>query len=136
MVFLNSGYGSAMLNNQRLAITVCAVSFFVWCNILFYHYFHFVYNDWDLAFFTQACWQLLHGSQFTSVTGINYFGDHSYYITFLYLPFFAIAPNPLTLVMLKLFSFLIAAFLFYKIENVAMARGEEGKVCKSFISHF
>jgi uncharacterized membrane protein len=101
--------------DNRWAIVICLLFFIFWFNLLAYKYLNLAYYDWDLAFFTQACWQLLHGSQFTSVTGINYFGDHSYFITFLYLPFFALAPHPLTLVILKLIAFLVAAYLFYKI---------------------
>jgi len=109
-----------MLNNRRLPFIVCAVSFFIWYILLFYKYYHFGYSDWDLAFFTQACWQLLHGSQFTSIAGINYFGDHSYFITLLTLPFFALVPHPLTLVLLKLIAYLTAAYLFYKIAYEAL----------------
>ncbi len=104
-----------MLSNRYLPVAVCTVAFFTWCLLLFYKYAHFGYNDWDLAFFTQACWQLLHGSQFTSLAGINYFGDHSYFITLFILPFFALFPHPLTLVLLKLTAYLVAAYLFYKI---------------------
>ena len=113
-----------MLNNRRvlLGLGVCAIVFFIWCILLFYKYDHFGYSDWDLAFFTQACWQLLHGSQFTSITGINYFGDHSYFITLLILPFFALVPHPLTLVMLKLIAYLVAVYLFYKIVLEALGQ--------------
>jgi uncharacterized membrane protein len=109
-----------MLDNRRLPLLVCAGAFFIWVILLLYKYYHLGYNDWDLAFFTQACWQLLHGSQFTSVTGINYFGDHSYFITFFILPSFAFAPHPLTLVMLKLIAYIVAAYLFYKIALEAL----------------
>jgi len=109
-----------MLKSQRIPLAICAVTFLVWTTLLFYKYDHLGYYDWDLAFFTQACWQLLHGSQYTSVTGINYFGDHSYIITFLTLPFFALVPHPLTLVMLKLTAFIVAAYLFYKIAYEAL----------------
>jgi uncharacterized membrane protein len=78
-------------------------------------YLHLGYYDWDLAFFTQACWQLLHGSQYVSLVGINYFGDHSYFLSLATLPFFAIAPSPMTLVFLKVIAFVVSAFLFYKI---------------------
>ena len=104
-----------MRNDRHLALILCVLAFLVWCFLLSYKYAHFGYNDWDLAFYTQACWQLIHGSQFTSITGINYFGDHSYFITLLILPFFALVPHPLTLVLLKLTAFFVAAYLFYKI---------------------
>lgn len=112
-----------MLNNRCLPLSVCAVAFFIWCYLLSYKYAHFGYNDWDLAFYTQACWQLLHGSQFTSITGINYFGNHSCFITLLNLPFFALVPHPLTLILLKLLAYLVAACLFYKIAYESSGQG-------------
>ena len=111
-----------MLINRYLPLGLCGVTFFAWSLLLSYKYVHFGYNDWDLAFFTQACWQLLHGSQFASITGINYFGDHSYFITLLILPFFALVPHPLTLVLLKLIAFIIAVYLFYKIAYDALGQ--------------
>jgi len=101
--------------DNRIAIIICLVFFVIWFCLLEYKYFNLGYYDWDLAFFSQACWQLLHASQFTSITGINYFGDHSYFITLLTLPFFALFPHPLTLILLKLSAFIIAAYLFYRI---------------------
>ncbi len=111
-----------MLNNRYFPLIICTITFVVWCFLLFYKYTHLGYHDWDLAFFTQACWQLIHGSQFVSVVGINYFGDHSYFITLLTLPFFALAPHPLTLVLLKLIAFVVAAYLLYRIAARALGQ--------------
>lgn len=94
---------------------ICGVFGLIWAAALVYKYVHLGHFDWDLAFFTQACWQLLHGSQYVPLVGINYFGDHSYFITFLILPFFALVPHPLTLVFFKLAAYLASAFLLYKL---------------------
>jgi len=94
---------------------VCLSAGYIWWSVLIYKYTHLSYDDWDLAFFTQSCWNLLHGSQFSSLVGINYFGDHSYFITYFYLPLFALFPHPLTLVFLKLAAFLFSAYLLFKI---------------------
>ncbi len=108
--------------DSRLAFTICLIAFLVWIYLLSYKYFHLGYYDWDLAFFTQACWQLLHGTQFVPLVGINYFGDHSYFITFLILPLFALFPHPLTLVVLKLIAYLISAYLLYKIATETLGQ--------------
>ncbi len=100
---------------HKIPILICLTFLLGWVGLLEYKYLHLGYYDWDLAFYTQACWQLLHGSQYTSMVGINYFGDHSYFITLLILPFFAIASSPVTLICLKIVAFVISAFLLYKI---------------------
>lgn len=81
--------------------------------LLFQKYYLFGYVDWDLAFFSQASWNLMHGGQFVSLVGINYFGDHSYFIHFFILPFYYLFPTPLTLLVLKLAAFLVAAYFLY-----------------------
>jgi uncharacterized membrane protein len=111
------------LKEKRVAFIICILALLGFLYVLLYKYYHLGYYDWDLAFFTQACWQLLHGSQFIPLTGINYFGDHSYFITFFYLPIFALAPHPLTLIILKLFAFIMAAFLLYKIMEEELGQG-------------
>lgn len=97
------------------ALSICALFGGIWWYLLNFKYYRLAYSDWDLAFFTQACWQLLHGSQYVPLVGINYFGDHSYFFTFLILPFFALIPHPLTLIALKILAYVISAYLFYRI---------------------
>lgn len=97
-----------------IALFVCAAAIIFWSNVLFYKYDHFGYYDWDLAFFAQACRNLLHGSQYVSLVGINYFGDHSYFITFLYLPFYALIQHPMTLVALKVLAYAASAFILFR----------------------
>lgn len=94
---------------------ICLSAFVLFASIVSLKYYHLSYYDWDLAFFTQAAWSLCHGSQYTSLVGINYFGDHSYYFTFLLLPLFAILPHPLTFVVLKIAAFVASAYLLYRI---------------------
>ena len=101
--------------HERIALFICAVIFCAWVYILSYKYAHLGYYDWDLAFFSQACWNLWHGSQFVPLFGVNYFGDHTYFITFLILPFFGLFPHPLTLVFLKLIALIVSAFLLYRL---------------------
>ncbi len=98
-----------------IARVLCLVAFVAGSWAVLFKYYHLLFYDWDLAFFSQAAWNLCHGSQFTSLVGINYFGDHSYYITFLILPLFALFPSPVTLLLLKVAAFVLSAYLFYRI---------------------
>lgn len=104
-----------MKSYNRIALCFCVLIFLAWSVILTHKYLHFSYEDWDLAMFTQACWQLLHGTQYVPLIGVNYFGDHSYFITFLTLPFFAMFQSPLTLLYLKVAAFALSAWLLYRI---------------------
>ncbi len=94
---------------------LCVSSFFILTYMIIRKYLNLCYDDWDLAFFTQAMWNLSHGSQYSSLVGINFWGDHAYLIAFLILPIFKVFPHPLTLEILKILFFSIAGFLFYKI---------------------
>lgn len=98
-----------------LAKLIFLAAFAISLRAVHFMFFHFSYNDWDLAFFTQAHWNLLHGSQYTSLVGINYFGDHSYLFTFLLLPIFAVFPHPLTLLILKALAYAVSGYLLYRI---------------------
>jgi uncharacterized membrane protein len=100
-----------------IAKTICVITTFFWGFVLTKKFTTFGYYDWDLAFFTQAAWNLLHGKYFASLVGINYFGDHSYFFTYLILPIFYLAPSALTLLYLKVIAFTFSGFLLYKIAS-------------------
>lgn len=89
--------------------------FFLFLGQLLNKYYSFGYCDWDLAFFTQASWKLIRGEQYVPVVGINFFGDHSYFIQFIILPFFYFFQSPLTLIYIKLIAFIGSAYLVYRI---------------------
>lgn len=103
------------ISSKRWAHLICLAAFLAGAWALLLKYYFLSYYDWDLAFFSQATWNLCYGSQYTSLVGINYFGDHSYYFTFLILPIFALFPHPLTLLFLKLTAFVLSAYVFYRI---------------------
>ncbi len=100
-----------------IAKTICVITALFWGFVLTRKFNTFGYYDWDLAFFTQATWNLLHGQFFASLVGINYFGDHSYFFTYLILPIFYLAPSALTLIYLKIIAFVFSGFLLYRIAN-------------------
>lgn len=100
-----------------IAKAICIIATLFWGILLTKKFYTFGYYDWDLAFFTQATWNLLNGQLVSSLVGINYFGDHSYFFTYLILPIFYLAPSPLTLLYLKIFAFTFSGFLLYRIAN-------------------
>ncbi len=97
------------------ALFVCTIFFLIFAAFAIYRYYNFHYTDWDLAFFSQAMWNLLNGKQFVSLFGINFFSNHSNLIALLILPFYGLWPHPLLLVFLKILSFTGGAFVFYLI---------------------
>jgi len=96
-----------------LALALCLLVFSFWIFLLNYKFYHFGYYDWDLAFFSQGMWNLCHGSGYASVFGINIFTNHANLIAYIILPLYKIFPHPLTLVYLKVISYIIAAFVLY-----------------------
>ncbi len=105
-----------------LSIVVCFVVFVLGEWAVYHKYVHLSYDDWDLAFFSQAFWSLCHSSQYASIVGINYLGDHSYYFSFLILPVFALVQHPMTLLTLKVGAFAWSGYLLYRI--ISRDRGE------------
>lgn len=98
---------------DQFIIYLCLTVFSVWVALLNYKYLHFGYYDWDLAFFAQAMWNLAHGSAHVSLFDTNVFANHANLIAYLILPLYKIFPHPLTLVSLKVASYVIAGFVLY-----------------------
>ena len=86
-----------------------------WNFVLTMHYFSFGYFDWDLAFFNQAMWNMLHGSLYSSLFNKNFLGNHANFISLLFLHLYALFPNALFLVYIKIFSFCLAAIPIFLI---------------------
>jgi uncharacterized membrane protein len=91
-----------LAGNLRLILAVLIgahVMLFAAIALVKYHFF--LFTDFDLAIFAQACDGLLHGSMFSSIRGMNWLGDHSSLILFLVAPIYALFRHPLTLVVLQ-----------------------------------
>ncbi|NQU10859.1 DUF2079 domain-containing protein [bacterium] len=61
----------------------------------------FGYNDFDLAVHVQSIWNLLRGSLDCSILGMPWPGNHANWILVLIAPVFALAPSPLTLLVIQ-----------------------------------
>ncbi|MBF0505061.1 MAG: DUF2079 domain-containing protein [Candidatus Omnitrophica bacterium] len=100
---------------DRIALLLCGSGFLVWSWVLTIKFNNFGYYDWDLSLYSQSMWQIIHGSVFVSLFGMNFLGNHAEYISFLIAPVYYFFPHPLTLVYLNLFAFFVSAFVLYRI---------------------
>ena len=98
---------------DTMALGLCLFAFSFWVILLSYKFFHFGYYDWDLALFSQAMWGLCHGSSYVSLFDANIFSNHANLIAYVILPIYIIFQHPLTLVFLKVISYITAAFILY-----------------------
>jgi uncharacterized membrane protein len=73
----------------------------------------FSYGDYDLAYFDQIVWNILHGSVFSSILGIVFLGNHVQLIWFILAPLYWLFPHPLTLLFLQSFFLGAAAYPLY-----------------------
>ncbi len=99
--------------SDLIVIRLCAMTFIAWAGLLSYKYFFFGYTDWDLALYSQVMWNLCHHSLHNSLFGMNFLANHAEYISFFIIPIYFIDPHPLTLVFLKVFSFVSGAYILY-----------------------
>jgi uncharacterized membrane protein len=61
----------------------------------------FLYNDFDMAIYTQAAFTTVRGSLHSSILGLNYLGNHVSLLMFLISPIYALLPSPATLLVLQ-----------------------------------
>src|SRR3954451_17931084 len=59
---------------------------------------NFEYRTFDLAYYVQAVWQLIHGRFSLTIENVPLLGNHVEPIVFLLAPVFAVVRHPLTLV--------------------------------------
>jgi uncharacterized membrane protein len=81
-----------------------------------------LYDDIDLAIFTQALANLPGGTLLSSIRGMAWPGDHSSLILFLLAPLWLVAPHPLTLPLLQTLALGLGAIPVF-----ALARRETGQ---------
>jgi hypothetical protein len=62
---------------------------------------NFQYRTFDLAYYVQALWQLIHGRFALTVENVPLLGNHVEPIVFLLAPVFAVVRHPMTLVVVK-----------------------------------
>jgi len=83
-------------------ILALALVFFLVCTWTSYaHWANFEYRTFDLAYYVQALWQLLHGRFEVSVEGVPLLGNHVEPIVFFIAPIFFLFRHPLVFVVVQ-----------------------------------
>ncbi len=101
--------------HDLLALSICFLSFSLWLWLLNYKYYTFGYWDWDLAFFSQVMWNLsFNGSPYSSLFDKNFLGNHSNFIAYLLIPVYRALAHPMTLVVLKVISYVSGSYVLYR----------------------
>lgn len=86
----------------RAAAWAVALGFFVGCTWASYaRWANFEYRSFDLAYYVQAIWQLVHGRLELSLAGVPLLGNHVEPIVFLIAPLFALFRHPMTFVIVQ-----------------------------------
>src|SRR6476619_4162753 len=86
----------------NVVITTVAVIFFlVWTWTSYARWADFEYRTFDLAYYVQAIWQLIHGRFDVSVEHVPLLGNHVEPIVFLFAPFFVLFRHPMLFVVVQ-----------------------------------
>src|SRR5438046_8161448 len=80
----------------KVIVTALASLFFLICTWTSYaRWANFQYRSFDLAYYVQAIWHLIHGHLDVSVENVPLLGNHVEPIVFLFAPLFAVFRPPL-----------------------------------------
>ncbi|NQT06286.1 MAG: DUF2079 domain-containing protein [Candidatus Omnitrophica bacterium] len=96
-----------------LAFGLIGVFLSIWLIIISSKYFNFGYIDWDLAYFSHSMWKIVHGQQFNTIFGINFLSNHANLIAYVIAPIYAIFQSALTLLILKILSYVLGSVVLY-----------------------
>jgi uncharacterized membrane protein len=93
---------SLAADSGKAAILGLALIFFTVCTWTSYaRWANFEYRTFDLAYYVQALWQLIHGRFEVSVEGVPLLGNHVEPIVFLIAPLFLLFRHPLVFVVVQ-----------------------------------
>src|SRR5438270_10886389 len=83
----------------KVIVTTLAGLFFLICTWTSYaRWANFQYRSFDLAYYVQAIWQLIHGRLDVSVENVPLLGNHVEPIVFLFAPLFLVFRHPMLFV--------------------------------------
>ena len=90
-------------NPSRLFVLLITGIFFVICvSVSWSRWANFEYRTFDLAFYNQALWQLIHGRFQVSLLNVPMLGNHADPIVFLATPLYALLQHPMLLPILQI----------------------------------
>ncbi|MEO5619031.1 MAG: DUF2079 domain-containing protein [Candidatus Eisenbacteria bacterium] len=110
-------------HGERVVWGMIALYVAVFSAVCLVKYRYYLYADFDLAIFTQATHQILHGSFFSSIRGMYWLGDHSSLILFLLAPLQAVLPGPLTLLFVQTVSLALGALAAWRLARHELPGG-------------
>lgn len=100
----------------RLALLLLVIGYAAFQSVgCWIKYNAFLYDDIDLAIFTQALANLMHGSLASSIRGGSWLGDHSSLNLILIAPFYAVFRTPVTLLVLQSVALALGALPVYRL---------------------
>jgi uncharacterized membrane protein len=104
---------------QKISIAVAALfgAIVTWTS--FTRWANFEYRTFDLAYYVQAIWQLIHGRFDVSVEGVPLLGNHVEPIVFLFAPLFVLFRHPLIFVVVQNLALAAMAPIGYRIARRA-----------------
>ncbi|HUU43611.1 MAG TPA: DUF2079 domain-containing protein, partial [Planctomycetota bacterium] len=86
-------------------------------------YSWFLYNDFDLAIFSQAAWTTMRGSMHSSILGLNYLGSHMSLTMLLISPVYTVLPSPVTLLVIQSVVLSLGALPVYRLARRELKNG-------------
>ena len=98
---------------RRALFVLIAAQAVIFASLCAIKYHFLLYDDIDLAIFTQALANLLRGSLETPLRGMSWLGDHSSLNLFLLAPLFALFRSPLTLLTVQCVALALGAWPVY-----------------------
>jgi len=104
---------------QKISVAVAALfgAIVIWTS--FTRWANFEYRTFDLAYYIQAVWQLIHGRFDVSVEGVPLLGNHVEPIVFLFAPIFVLFRHPMLFVVVQNFALAAMAPIGYRIARRA-----------------
>lgn len=121
---LNFNCVAAVKEDAKDRIVWLLITAYILCfgYLSFLKYQSFGYQDFDLAVYSQTLWNILHGSIYSSILGIDFLGNHAGFVLFLIAPAYFVFKSPLTLLFIQSISLGIAAYPIYLIAKKELNR--------------
>lgn len=102
-----------LYNEHKPVLFLLLVSLLIYSFLVIHKYIHFAYNDWDMAFYNQSLWNLIHGRLFSELYALKPWGAHAEFLIDFSAPLLWISPHPLTFTFVQIAFFVLSAWLFY-----------------------
>lgn len=98
---INKQYVFSEKAAHRTLLGLIGIYVLIYSFVALIKFLSFSFDDFDLAAHDQIMWNIVHGSLFSSILGINFLGNHAHLISFLLAPVYEIFPHPFTLLFLQ-----------------------------------